>query len=128
MLIRYTLLYLDFPGYIKTIFLATRAFTRDKKVKTNVVTFLFLYLRISSTKLTSVACRETIDLTVLWYKNDIQLDMHVCKSLNKGAKQPWSYRFYVLIIFITLMMIVVIMWRLLMEMKLYCSILLFLGR
>ena len=39
MLIRYTLPYLDFPGYIQTIFLATRAFKRDKKVKTNVVTF-----------------------------------------------------------------------------------------
>ena len=50
MLIRYTLPYLDFPGYIKTIFLATSAFKRDKKVKTNVVTFLFLYLLISSTK------------------------------------------------------------------------------
>ena len=123
MLIRYTLLYLDFPGYTKAIFLATRAFTRDKKVKTNVLTRLFLYIFLYILqKLTSVACRETIDLTVLWYKNDIQLDMHVCKSLNKGAKQPWSYRFYVLIIFITVMMIVVIMWRILMEMKLHCSI------
>ena len=50
MLIRYTLHYLDFPGYIKKIFLATRAFTRDKKVKTNVLTLLFLHLLISSTK------------------------------------------------------------------------------
>ena len=65
MLIRYTLPYLDFPGYIKTIFLATRAFTRDKKVKTNVVTFFSYIFLYRLQKLTSVACRETIDLTVL---------------------------------------------------------------
>ena len=44
MLIRYTLPYLDFPGYIKTIFLATRAFTRDKKVKTKNILQILIWV------------------------------------------------------------------------------------
>ena len=42
MLIRYTLPYLDFPGYTKAMFLATRAFKRDKKSQNECLDTSFL--------------------------------------------------------------------------------------